>query len=119
MQMQLQPMQQALQQMQPMQQQIQQQMQHMQQLEQMQQLAQMQQQMMAPPPPPPAQPDPKEEGMLSKLEKLLLGKAEEDEKAAEQARKDAEAAKFARLENLLIAQQEAKMEKDKAKKEAA
>ncbi|PZD04300.1 TolA, Membrane protein colicin uptake [Pyrenophora tritici-repentis] len=72
-----------------------------------------------PPPPPPPQPDPKEEGMLSKLEKLLMGKAEEDEKAAEQARKDAELAKFSRLENLLIAQQEAKIEKERAKKEAA
>lgn len=57
--------------------------------------------------------------MLSKLEKLLLGKAEEDEKAAEAARKAAEEAKFARLENLLISQQEARIEKDRAKKQAA
>ena len=57
--------------------------------------------------------------MLSKLEKLLLGKEEEERKAAEKARRDAELAKFDRLENLLIAQQEAKIEKEKAKKEAA
>ncbi|KAJ4370786.1 hypothetical protein N0V83_005308 [Neocucurbitaria cava] len=83
---------------------------------QMQPLQHMQMPMMPPPPPPP---DPKEDGMLTKLEKLLLNKAEDDEKAAEAARKAAEEAKFARLENLLISQQEARIEKDKAKKQAA
>lgn len=85
-----------------------------------QQMVQVPPQFMPPPPPPPPPPDTaKEDGMLSKLERLLLGKAEEDEKAAEAARKAQENAKFDRLESILIAQQEAKAAKEKAKAQAA
>lgn len=55
---------------------------------------------------------PKDDGVLSKLEKLLLGKQEIEEKAAEDA-------KFSRLEKLLIDQQTARAEKEAAKKKAA
>jgi hypothetical protein len=57
--------------------------------------------------------------MLYKLEKLLLGKAEKEEKAAEALRQAAENAGFDRLEAILIAQQEAEIEKDKAEQKAA
>ena len=69
--------------------------------------------MMSPPP------DPQAEGMLSKLERLLTGKAAEDEKIAEEKRAVAEAAKFSRLETLLISQEEARRDKDEKKKKAA
>jgi len=72
-----------------------------------------------PPLPPPPVNTEKEDGMLTKLEKLLLGKAEEDEKAAEAARKAQENAKFDRLEQILITQQEAKAAKEKQKAAAA
>ncbi|KAF2819785.1 hypothetical protein CC86DRAFT_471868 [Ophiobolus disseminans] len=80
-----------------------------------------------PPPPPnssaPASSSPHtprgEEALIAKLEALLLGKAEADEKAAEKARKSQENAKFDRLEQILISQQEAKVEKEKMKKRAA
>ncbi|KAJ4364676.1 hypothetical protein N0V83_009273 [Neocucurbitaria cava] len=47
---------------------------------------------------------------------LVKPHAEEDEKVAEAARKAAEDSKFARLENLLNSQQEARIDRDKAKK---
>ncbi|KAJ4301068.1 hypothetical protein N0V90_003158 [Kalmusia sp. IMI 367209] len=70
-----------------------------------------------PPPPPalyaPPPPDTaKEDGVLSKLEMLLLGKAEMEEKKAEDA-------KFSRLEQLLIEQQQARIDKEAAKRKAA
>lgn len=69
-------------------------------------------QMPLPPPPPPPPDTAKEDGMLTKLEKLLLGKQELEEKKAEDA-------KFSRLEQLLVEQQKARIEKDLAKKKAA
>jgi hypothetical protein len=73
-----------------------------------------------PPPPPPPPPDhAKENAMLEKLNALLLGKEEEEKKKEAEARRTAELAKFDRLESLLMAQTEAQIAKDKAKKQAA
>ncbi|XPS98962.1 hypothetical protein M3J09_008149 [Ascochyta lentis] len=70
----------------------------------------------APSPPPDTE---KEDAMLRKLNDLLLGKAEEQARKEAEARKAAEQAKFERLESLLIAQQEARTAKDKAKLQAS
>ena len=70
--------------------------------------------------PMPAPPDTaKEDAMLKKLNDLLSGKAEEEAKKEAEERKAAELAKFARLENLLIAQQEAQIAKEKRKQQDA
>ncbi|EAT88644.2 hypothetical protein SNOG_03439 [Parastagonospora nodorum SN15] len=79
---------------------------------------------MRPPQPPPIPSPPavdtaKEDGMLSKLEKLLLQKEEDEKNKAEEERKAAENAKFDRLEKILLSQQEAKIEKEKLKAKAA
>lgn len=72
------------------------------------------------PPPAPPQPDTtREEELLAKLERVLLGHAEAEQKSAKAKRRAEESAKLDRLEQLLIAQQEAQIAKDKAKQQAA
>ncbi|CAI6342028.1 unnamed protein product [Periconia digitata] len=70
----------------------------------------------APPPqwnsPPPPPPHPADNSILEKLEELLRSKEEQDRKSAENA-------KFSRLEELLIQQERARVEKDVAKRKAA